>query len=170
METMISKYVSLKEVTYSQTAISNCIDNTPSDKQLSLIKDTAVHVYDPVREWVGDSVKINSIFRGPKLNKKIGGSNSSQHCVGLNPKLTSYGSAFDIDDTFKHKTNKEVFFFIKDNLEFDQLIYEFGTDNNADWVHFSYRGDGKNRKQVLRSIYVKNPKTGKTEVDYIPYI
>jgi hypothetical protein len=89
METMISKYVSLKEVTYSQTAISNCIDNTPSDKQLSLIKDTAVHVYDPVREWVGDSVKINSIFRGPKLNKKIGGSNSSQHCVGLNPKLTS---------------------------------------------------------------------------------
>lgn len=164
----ISKYVSLKEVTFSETAIRKNLDNTPSAEQLELIKATAVNVFDPLREWVGGPIKINSIFRGDKLNKAIGGSKTSQHCVGLDPKLNSYGAAFDIDDNFcqagiTKKTNNDMFHYIMESLDFDQLIWEFGTKNNPDWVHFSYRPDGKNRKNVLIATKV----SGKTK--YLPY-
>lgn len=139
----ISKYVSYKEVTYSSTAVKNSIDNTPTEAQLSNIKVAAEKIFDPLREWVANPVKINSCFRTAKLNKKIGGANSSQH-------LANKGAAFDIDDTFGYKSNKEMFFHIWNSLEFDQLIWEFGTDTNPDWVHFSYNEDN-NRKEVLRA-------------------
>lgn len=145
----VSKYVSYKEVTYSQTAMRNDIDNNPTDEQLELIRAGAKNVFDPLREWVGGAVKINSIFRSPDLNKRIGGSQSSQHSVGLDASKNSYGSAFDIDDNYGHKTNREMFHYIKDSLDFDQLIWEFGTNKNPNWVHVSYRPDGKNRKQIL---------------------
>ncbi|NPV12899.1 MAG: peptidase M15 [Ignavibacteria bacterium] len=150
----ISKHLTYKEVTYSQTAIKNNIDNTPNEKQLSNIKLAADKIFEPLREWVGGPIYISSCFRSDKLNKKIGGANSSQH-------LANNGAAFDIDDTYGYKTNKEMFHYILDNLEFDQLIWEFGNDNNPDWVHFSYN-EGKNRKETLRSkmvdgktVYVK---------------
>jgi hypothetical protein len=153
----ISEYVTEKEVTYSPTGVKAGVDNTPSPEQWELIKHTAVNVYDKLREWVGGPVKINSVYRGPALNKLIKGSATSQHCVGLDPKSNSYGAAFDVDDDYQQqgftkKTNKEMFFYIKDNLDFDQIIYEFGDSKNPNWVHFSYRPDGKNRKQVLIAI------------------
>jgi len=56
-----------------------------------------------------------------------------------------------LDDTHGFKTNAEMFNYIKDNLEYDQLIWEFGTDENPDWIHVSYVGPGKNRKRNLRA-------------------
>lgn len=166
--TKVSKYVTLREVTFSDTAVRKGIDNIPSTDQLELIKVAAEKVFDPLREWVNGPVKINSVFRGDKLNKAIGGSKTSQHCVGLDPKLNSYGAAFDVDDNFQQadvttKDNNDMFHYIMESLDFDQLIWEFGTKNNPDWVHFSYRPDGKNRKQILIATKVN----GKTK--YLPY-
>jgi hypothetical protein len=140
----VSKYVSLKEVTRSNTALRKGIDNTPTFEQLERIKTLAEAVFDPLREWVGGAVKINSGFRSGALNMAIGGSSTSQHCA-------NNGAAFDIDDTFGHKTNAEMFNYIKDNLDFDQMIWEFGTDENPDWVHVSYVSSKANRKQILRA-------------------
>lgn len=162
----ISEYVDYDEVVYSQTALKNDLDNDPSPEQLELIRDTAQNIFDPLRIWAGGPVKINSCFRGPELNKMLRASKTSQHCVGLDPSKNSYGSAFDVDDTYKHKTNRQMFFFVKDQIDFDQLIYEYPNEkdnNNAKWLHFSYRGDGKNRKQVLIAVKVN----GKTK--YLDY-
>lgn len=139
----ISKHVTYKEVTYSPTAIKNGIDNTPNETQLAHIKTCAEKIFEPLREWVSNSIKINSCFRTDALNDKIGGAHGSQH-------LANNGAAFDIDDTFGYKSNKDMFFYIWETLDFDQLIWEFGNDTNPDWVHFSYV-TGKNRKQVLRA-------------------
>ena len=139
----ISKYVSYKEVTYSSTAIKHNIDNSPDDVQLANIKLCAEKVFDPLREWVNGQVMITSCFRSVALNKRIGGENSSQH-------LANNGAAFDIDDTFCHKSNKEMFFHVLDKLDFDQLIWEYGTDDNPNWIHASYKKT-ENRKEVLRA-------------------
>lgn len=151
----ITEHVSYKDATYSDTAIRNNISNEPNETQLIQIERCASAIFEPLMEWVGGPVKINSVFRSAELNKKIGGANSSQHCA-------NNGAAFDVDDTFGYKTNKEMLHYIKDNLDFDQLIYEYGDDENPDWVHFSYN-QGKNRKQVLRAI----KENGKTK--YINY-
>lgn len=144
---MISNYVSLKEITKSNTASRKGIDNTPTKEQLERITALAKKVFDPLREWVGDKVFISSGFRSPQLNKALGGAGglkgTSQHCA-------NNGAAIDIDDTFGTATNAEMFNYIKDNLVFDQLIWEFGDDENPDWVHVSYR-EGDNRMQVLRA-------------------
>ena len=105
----------------------------------------ATEVFEPLREWVGGPVKVNSFFRGVDLNKSIGGSSDSQHCRG---------QAIDIDDTFGGKTNAEMFYYIVNNLKFDQIIWEFGDDNNPDWVHVSYVSEKENRGRAMRSIKV----------------
>ena len=115
---MISKHISFKEATISRTATRLDIDNEPNKEQLANMKLVAEKVFEPLRKWVGGPIKINSFFRSPKLNKAIGGSSKSQHCKGY---------AIDLDDTFKHKTNAEMFNWIKDNLNFDQMIWEFET-------------------------------------------
>lgn len=140
----ISPHVSYSEVIYSQTAIRNDIYNEPTAAQLIRIKVFADRLFEPLREWVGGAVKINSCFRSEELNKRIGGAASSQH-------MANNGAAMDLDDTYKHKTNSEMFYYIKDHLDFDQLIWEFGDDKNPNWVHVSYKSEG-NRKQVLRAI------------------
>jgi len=109
----------------------------------------AKHVFEPLREWVGGPIKINSFFRSPELNKAIGGSESSQHCQGR---------AIDIDDTFGHKTNAEMFEHIRENISFDQMIWEFGDDNNPDWVHVSFVSPDENRERCLKA-YKDNGKT-----------
>jgi hypothetical protein len=138
----ISVYVSMSEVIKSNTATRKGIDNVPNEKQLNNIASLAVAVFDPLREWVGGAVKINSGFRSEALNKAIGGSKTSQHCA-------NNGAAFDIDDTFGHATNKDMFHYIKDMMSFDQLIWEFGDDNNPSWVHVSFVSSAKNRMEVL---------------------
>lgn len=151
----ISSHVSWKEVTYSQTATRKGIDNTPNEQQLANIQMLCERVFEPLREWVGAPIKINSCFRSEELNRAIGGANSSQHCA-------NNGAAMDIDDTFGHQDNAEMFHYIRKNLTFDQLIWEFGDDNNPDWVHVSYK-ENDNRGQVLRAIR----KNGRTS--YVTY-
>jgi zinc D-Ala-D-Ala carboxypeptidase len=142
----ISRFVWLSEVIKSNTATRKGIDNSPTSEQLERITKLSEMVFDPLREWVGDQVKINSGFRSPKLNKAIGGAGgingTSQHCA-------NNGAAFDIDDTFGHATNAQMFHYIKDNMSFDQMIWEFGDDNNPDWVHVSYVSEAKNRMEIL---------------------
>ena len=99
---------------------------------------------------VGGPIKINSFYRGPELNKAIGGSSKSQHCKG---------QAIDIDDTYGHATNAEMYHWIKDNLNFDQMIWEFGDDNNPAWVHVSYVNDSDNRNRCLKAYRDNNNKT-----------
>jgi hypothetical protein len=146
----ISKYVSYNEVTRSNTALRKNIDNSPNREQVERIRILCKNVFDPLRECVGGPVKINSVFRSKKLNTAIGGSKTSQH-------MANKGAAIDIDDIYKHKTNLEMFHYVKDNLEFDQLIYEFGGYNNPAWLHISYN-EGVNRKKVMIAAKV-NKKT-----------
>ena len=146
---MISQHISEKEATKSLTALRLGIDNTPNGDSISNMKLLAEKIFEPLREWVGGAIKINSMFRSEELNKAIGGSSKSQHCQGR---------AIDLDDTFGHKTNAQMFQYIKDNLDFDQLIWEFGDENNPDWVHVSYVSENENRGRCLKA-YKENGKT-----------
>ena len=139
---MISKHISYKEGVYSNTATRRGIDNTPDDDQLSNMELVAEEVFEPLRSYVGGPIKINSFFRCPELNTAIGGSHKSQHCKG---------QAIDIDDTFGRVTNAEVYHFIKDKLNFDQLIWEFGDDDNPSWIHVSYVSSEDNRNRCLKA-------------------
>ena len=137
---MISKHISYKEATYSRTATRLNIENKPNKEQLKNMKLIAEEVFEPLRMYVGGPIKINSFFRAPKLNKAIGGSTKSQHC---------HGQAIDLDDTFGRATNAEMFNFIREHLDFDQMIWEFGNDDNPDWVHVSYVNEKDNRQRCL---------------------
>jgi len=137
----LSKYVSLAEVTKSDTASRRGISNEPTPEHLENLKTICTEVFDKVREHFGVPIYISSGYRSAALNKAIGGSSTSDH---------NLGRALDLDQDFRSNgiTNMDVFKFIKDNLEFDQLIYEFGNSKNPDWVHVGYR-KGANRKQIL---------------------
>jgi zinc D-Ala-D-Ala carboxypeptidase len=145
----LSPNLTLLEATKSQTAIREGIDNTPDETQLASIVLLAEKVYEPIKKAC-PSAFISSLFRCFNLNKKIGGAIGSQH---------EKGEAVDVDS---NGFNKEIFFFVKNNLVFDQLIWEFGTTKEPDWVHVSYKKEG-NRKQILRAI----KENGKTK--YIPF-
>lgn len=141
----LSKHFTLKEMTMSTTAMRLGIDNTPSAESIQSMSLLADRVLEPVREYIGEPIKISSGYRSPELNKKVGGSKTSQHCLG------------EAADIVCPNKNSEVFHFIKNNLEFDQLIWEFGDEQEPDWVHVSYRGN-RMRGQVL----VASKKNGKT--------
>ena len=145
----ISNHISYKEAVYSNTATRRGIENTPDEEQLVNMRLTANEVFEPLRVYVNGPIKINSFFRSPKLNTAIGGSSKSQHCKG---------QAIDLDDTFGVMTNAEMYEFIKEHLDFDQIIWEFGDDENPDWVHVSYVSPEKNRKRCLLA-YKENKKT-----------
>ena len=149
MSDRISKHISLKEGIKSHTATRLNIDNVPRDLDLINMKTIAEKVFEPLRKFVDGPIAINSFYRSPKLNSAIGGSTSSQHCKGC---------AFDIDDKYGHKTNAEMFKYIKCNLDFDQMIWEFGDDINPDWVHVSYISEDVNRRRILKA-YKANGKT-----------
>ena len=146
---MISKHISYKEGVHSNTATRRGIDNTPDNKQLDNMELVAEEVFEPLRTYVNGPIKINSFFRCPELNKAIGGSSKSQHCKG---------QAIDIDDTFGRMTNAEMYHFIKEHLDFDQMIWEFGDDGNPDWVHVSYVSPEDNRNRCLKA-YREDGKT-----------
>ena len=140
---IISKHISYKEATNSFTAKRKGVNNEPNYEVLLNMQNISSNVFEKVRANFGVPIKINSFYRSPELNRLIGGSATSQHCKG---------QAMDLDDTYQGLTNKEIFNYIKDNLSFDQLIWEFGTDNNPDWVHVSYVSESKNRKQILKAV------------------
>ena len=135
----ISKHISWHEGTYSRTGERKDLDNTPNEEQLKCMKEVAENLFEPLREWVGGPIKINSFFRGEPVKTAIGGSRKSQHMKG---------QAIDIDDTFRHKTNAEMYYYIKDNLDFDQMIWEFGDDKNPNWLHISWVSHRPNRKKL----------------------
>jgi hypothetical protein len=150
----ISKHLSLAEVSRSETAKRKGINNTPSGEHLENFKKLAENIFEPIREHFGVPIHISSGYRSKELNAAVGGSSSSQHCQG---------EAIDIDMDGTSITNAQIFNYIKDNLNFDQLLWEFGNDTNPDWVHVSYESTGKQRKQILKVIKAN----GKTS--YIPY-
>ena len=145
----ISQHISYKEATTSATALRRGLDNIPGPDQLKCMQDIAEYLFEPLREWVGGPIKITSMFRGEPVNTAIGGSKNSQHMKG---------QALDLDDTYGHKTNAEMYHYIKDNLMFDQLIWEFGDTDNPAWVHVSYVSEDKNRNRCLQA-YKKNGRT-----------
>ena len=161
----LSKNLSLAEVTRSETAKRKGISNMPTPEHIENFKKLAENVFQPIREHFGCPIHISSGYRSEALNKAIGGAGkvingkyvaSSQHCRGEAIDIDMDGSASGV-------TNKQVFDYIKDNLNFDQLIWEFGTDANPDWVHVSFDSSGKQRKQILKAV-----KKG-SATSYLPY-
>ena len=145
----ISENISYKEAVRSETAKRLGISNKPKKEHIENMELIAEKIFQPLREWVDHPIRINSFFRSPELNKAIGGSGKSQHC---------HGQAIDIDDTFGKMSNAEMYEFIKENLDFDQIIWEFGDDDNPDWVHVSYVSAEENRKRCLKA-YKEKGKT-----------
>jgi zinc D-Ala-D-Ala carboxypeptidase len=140
----LSEHFSLAEFTRSESAKRHGVSNEPTPEHLENIKQLCEKVLEPIRAKFGP-LNISSGYRSKVLNHFIGGSLSSQHCEG---------KAADIDqDGMPGVTNTELFHWIKDNIDFDQMIWEFGDDNKPDWVHVSYNGD-KNRKQILKALKV----------------
>jgi len=159
----LSKNLALSEVTRSETAKRKGISNMPTPEHIENFKKLAENVFQPIRDHFGVPIRISSGYRSEALNKAIGGAGkmvngkyvpSSQHCKG---------EAIDIDMDGTSITNKQVFDYIKEHLPFDQLIWEFGTDTNPDWVHVSFDSEGKQRKQVLKAV-----KKGSITT-YVPY-
>jgi len=137
----LSAHVTLAEFENSPTATTHGINNKMNESQIASAKLLCENVFEPLRIHLNTPIKISSGYRSPQLNKIIKGSLSSQHCKA---------EAMDI------KVGAKGFNFIKDKLEFDQLIWEFGNDENPSWVHVSF--SSKNRKQVLKA----TKKNGKT--------
>ena len=137
----LSKHVTLKEFQASGLATLRNLNNEMSESQIASAKLLCENVFEPLRLYLNTPIQISSGFRSVQINKMIGGSATSQH---------TKGEAMDL------QIKAKVFHFIKDKLEFDQLIWEFGNDENPAWVHVSY--SSKNRKQVLKA----TKKNGKT--------
>ncbi len=152
----LSEHLDLSEVVRSESAKRKGISNMPTAEHIANFKILAEKVFEPIREHFRCPIHISSGYRSKELNAAIGGSLTSQHCQG---------EAIDIDmDGNPHGiTNAQVFEYIKNYLPFDQLIWEFGTNENPDWVHVSYSSTGNQRKQALKAVKID----GKTR--YNPY-
>ena len=137
----LSKNLSLKEVIRSNTAQRLDIDNTPTEEHLENLKYLAENIFQPMREHFAVPIFVSSGYRSPKLNTVIGGSPRSFHCHGM---------ALDLDQDYRNTTvgNGEIFHYIKDNLPFTELIYEFGDDNGPDWVHVAIARGREDEKKV----------------------
>ena len=138
----ISDHITYAEAIHSNTAKRRGIDNTPSEIQVLSMKLLADKIFEPLRKWVGGPIKVNSFFRSEILNESIGGASSSQHCKG---------QAIDIDDVYGKKTNADMYHWIQTNLDYDQMIWEFGTDMQPNWIHVSYVSEEKNRNKCLKA-------------------
>lgn len=140
----LSKYLTLEEAIKSPTALRLGIDNNPNEEETKRMKHVAVNIFDKVREYIRGPLYASSFFRSKELNDAVpGSSKTSQHMLA---------EAVDMDaDVFNVSSNVEIFYFIKDHLEFDQLIAEFpNKDGDFAWVHCSLvLPPKKNRKEVL---------------------
>jgi hypothetical protein len=143
----LSKHLEIAEVIRSSTAKRLGIKNEPTAEHLSNLKLLAENIFEPIREHFGRPIFISSGYRSAALNKATkGASTTSQH---------SKGEALDLDMDGTEISNKQVFEFIKNNLNFDQLINEF----DYSWVHVSYSSTGKQRKQILSATKVNGKTT-----------
>ena len=136
----LSANFTLQEMTKSQTAQRQGINNTPNKPHVDAMQALCQEVLEPVRDAFKRPITITSGFRSKALCQAIGSKTTSQHAKGQ-------AADFEI----RNIPNYDVACWIRDNLEFDQLILEFydGVDPNSGWIHVSYRADGKNRKQCL---------------------
>ena len=130
----LSAHVTLAEFQVSGIATLRGIKNEMSLSQIESAKLLCENVFEPLRIHLNTPIQISSGFRSLQVNRLIGGAKTSQH---------TKGEAMDL------QIGAKGFNFIKDKLDFDQLIWEFGNDENPAWVHVSY--SSKNRKQVLKS-------------------
>ncbi len=146
----LSTHFTLKEMTFSPTAIKKGIDNTPNAQAIKNLQALCEKVLEPLRSHIGGPIKVSSGYRSDALNSLIGGAKSSQHKTG---------QAVDVDLRDK---SAEAFKWIMANLDYDQIIWEFGNDEQPDWIHVSYSTKG-NRKNAMRAI----KSNGKTK--YVPY-
>ena len=150
----LSENLTLREAIKSNTATRLGIKNEPEQWEINNLRAVAENIFQPVRDHFGVPIGVSSGYRCKELNKAIGGSKYSQHMIG---------EALDIDaDIYGRVTNAEIFNYIKNNLEWDQMIWEFGDDEEPNWVHVSYKETGQNRKQLRRAyrdskgVYYKN--------------
>lgn len=132
------KYFTLSELTRSAKAEAMGLKNVPSIEETMNIRNLVFRVLDPLREWYGHPIHVTSGFRSLAVNQAVGGSKSSQHMTGEAADIQGYNHS--------REENKKLFEYIRENMEFDQLINEY----NYSWVHVSYKRDGNNRKQVLK--------------------
>lgn len=135
----LSKNLTLQEAITSQTAQRKGLDNTPSKSTINVMILTAEKVFQPVRDHFGVPIRVSSFYRSPAVNAAVGGSKTSQHRTG---------EAIDMQGT-NGLTNAEIFNWIRKNLDFDQLIWEYGNSTEPAWVHVSYTAKRKNRKMVF---------------------
>lgn len=135
----LTENLTLKEAITSQTAERRGLDNTPDKSTINVMRLTAERVFQPVRDHFGKPIRVSSFYRSPAVNKAVGGSATSQHRTG---------EAIDMQGT-NGLTNAEIFEYIRKNLDFDQLIWEYGNSTEPAWVHVSYTAKRKNRKQVF---------------------
>ena len=138
----ISEHMTYAEGTYSFTGKQMSLKNDPSPATLKVMQFTAEKLFEPIRNHFGSPIQILSFYRSPAVNKAVGGAEDSQHVTG---------EAMDISGTKYGLDNSDIFGYILVNLKFDQLIWEFGTDDEPAWVHVSYSSTGKNRMQVLKA-------------------
>ena len=145
----LTKNFALKEMTKSSTAERLGLTNTPTMEHVINLVNLCNHILQPLREEFGP-ISINSGYRGPDLNKAVGGSGTSQHC---NAEAADFESS--------KVSNPDIAHWIEANLDFDQLILEFydGKDPHSGWVHCSYRKDGSNRNKAMTALRVN----GKTQ-------
>lgn len=138
---MISEHITYEEATNSPTATRLKIRNEPDEATLYRMKVLAEECFEPLRKWYGKPIRINSFYRSPELNKAVGGSKTSQHCKG---------EAIDISAGSREE-NKNLFYWVKANLVFDQLLWEYGDKSGPDWVHISFRHkDNRNQTLVIK--------------------
>ena len=147
----LSKNLWLSEVTKSNTAIRRGIDNTPTELHIANLRYLAEKVFQPIREHFGRPIFVSSGYRSKALNEAIGGSQNSFH---------SHGMALDLDMDGKAQniSNADIFNFIKDNLPYTELIWEFGTTDKPDWVHVAI-AKGREQEKNTKIAYREDSKT-----------
>ena len=153
----ISEHLDLSEVIRSEQAKRLGVPNMPTEEHLENFKKLAEAIFEPIRNNFRVPIHISSAYRSVALNKAIKGSATSQHCKGE-------AIDVDMDGSSNGVTNKMIFDYIYKNLDFDQLIWEFGTSENPDWVHVSYNSKGTQRKQALKAV------RGASGTTYQPYV
>lgn len=160
--TQLSRHLSLGEALRSETAKRLHIDNSPTAEHLENMRALAEAIFEPCRTFVGRPLGVTSMYRSQALNKAIkGASATSDHCRG---------AAVDMDCDIYGGSNRDLFFFIVDNLDFGQLIWEFGQEPDIQngspaWVHCSYYIDRPNKKQILQAYKVNGRTKYKTWTD-----
>lgn len=156
----LSEHLDLSEIIRSESAKRNGISNMPTPEHIENLKALAEKIFEPIRNYFKVPIRVSSGYRSKELNAKVGGSKTSDHC---------FGYAIDLDADGTSITNNEIFHFIKDNLKFKQLIFEFPVNGQASWIHISYQTSNlKNEILIAKKLYEKTVYINyKTDADLI---